>query len=145
MAHYAAPGGEETSGFPKNKNPTRGQAAKTICQNRGFGVASQSSNRWDDGSGRHSGPTTKEMSENTINIKDYQKHEGDTGSSPVQIALLTKRILELTEHMGRNRKDFSSRRGLLMLVSNRRRLLDYLKRTDEPEYQRVIKGLGLRR
>lgn len=85
------------------------------------------------------------MSENTINIKDYQKHEGDTGSTSVQIALLTKRILELTEHMGRNRKDFSSRRGLLMLVSNRRRLLDYLKRVDEPEYQRVIKGLNLRR
>jgi small subunit ribosomal protein S15 len=85
------------------------------------------------------------MSENTINIKEYQKHEGDTGSSSVQIALLTQRILALTEHMGRNRKDFSSRRGLLMLVSNRRRHLDYLKRTDEAEYQRVIKSLNLRR
>ena len=85
------------------------------------------------------------MSENSIDIKQYQKHEGDTGSSSVQIALLTKRILDLTEHMGRNRKDFASRRGLLMLVSNRRRLLDYLKRTDEPEYQRMLKGLNLRR
>lgn len=85
------------------------------------------------------------MSENTINIKDYQKHEGDTGSSSVQIALLTQRILALTEHMGRNRKDYSSRRGLLMLVSNRRRHLDYLKRIDEAEYNRVIKGLNLRR
>ena len=88
---------------------------------------------------------TKAMSAINIDIKQYQKHEGDTGSSAVQIAVLSKRILELTEHMGRNRKDFSSRRGLLMLVSNRRRLLDYLKRTDEPEYQRVLKGLNLRR
>ena len=85
------------------------------------------------------------MSEINIDIKQYQKHENDTGSSSVQIAVLSKRILELTEHMGRNRKDFSSRRGLLMLVSNRRRLLDYLKKTEPEEYQRVIKGLNLRR
>lgn len=80
-----------------------------------------------------------------IDIKDYQRHEGDTGSTGVQVAILTKRIIHLTGHMGSNKKDFSSRRGLLMLVAKRRRLLDYLKKTDEPEYQRVIKGLGLRR
>jgi small subunit ribosomal protein S15 len=85
------------------------------------------------------------MSENTIDIKQFQKHEGDTGGTCVQIAVLTKRILELTEHMGRNRKDFSSRRGLLMLVSNRRRLLDYLKRTSPDEYQQILKSLNLRR
>jgi len=80
-----------------------------------------------------------------IDIKPYQQHETDTGSPGVQVALLTQRIQHLTEHMGSNRKDFSSRRGLLMLVSKRRRLLDYLKKTDEPEYQKVVKGLGLRR
>ena len=80
-----------------------------------------------------------------IDIKPYQQHETDTGSPGVQVARLTGRIQHLTAHMGSNRKDFSSRRGLLMLVSNRRRLLDYLKKTDEPEYQKVVKGLGLRR
>jgi len=80
-----------------------------------------------------------------IDIKDYQRHEGDTGSTAVQIALLTQRIHHLTAHMGENKKDFSTRRGLLVLVSKRRRLLRYLKREDEAEYQKVIKGLGLRR
>jgi small subunit ribosomal protein S15 len=85
------------------------------------------------------------MNPDAIDIQPYQRHENDTGSPGVQAALLTKRIQHLTGHMGGHRKDFSSRRGLLMLVSKRRRLLDYLKRTDEPEYQKVIKGLGLRR
>ena len=80
-----------------------------------------------------------------INPADYQLHEGDTGSADFQVALLTKRIKHLTEHMGSHKKDFSSRRGLLRLVAQRRKLLDYLKGESEERYQKLIKGLGLRR
>jgi small subunit ribosomal protein S15 len=80
-----------------------------------------------------------------INEKDYQLHEGDTGSAPYQVALLTKRILHLTDHLNLHKKDFSSRRGLLTLVSQRRKLLDYIKKGSEEKYQQVITGLGLRR
>lgn len=80
-----------------------------------------------------------------INLKDYQLHAGDTGSAPYQVALLTKRILELTEHLNVHTKDFSSRRGLLALVSQRRKLLDYIKKNSEEKYQEVINSLGLRR
>ena len=93
-------------------------------------------------------PYTK-MSVNTekaaIDLKSYQAHEGDTGSSPYQVALLTQRILDLTEHLNAHKKDFSSRRGLLKLVSQRRKLLDYIKRKDEAKYQELISKLGLRR
>ncbi|MFC4995443.1 30S ribosomal protein S15 [Rubritalea tangerina] len=85
------------------------------------------------------------MSDITINPKDYQLHEGDTGSADYQIALLTVRILHLTDHMNANKKDISSRRGLLRLVARRRKLLDYLKANSEERYQKAIKGLGLRR
>lgn len=86
------------------------------------------------------------MSEaNTIDINEFRKHDGDTGSADVQIARLTGRILHLTEHMQTNRKDFSSRRGLLKLVSTRRKLLDYVKREDEGRYKEIITKLGLRR
>jgi small subunit ribosomal protein S15 len=85
------------------------------------------------------------MSENTINLKDYQLHEGDTGSADYQVALMTQRIVHLTDHLGTHRKDFSSRRGLLRLVSQRRKLLDFLKAHSEDRYQKVIQGLGLRR
>jgi small subunit ribosomal protein S15 len=85
------------------------------------------------------------MSSNTINLKDFQLHEGDTGSADYQVALLTKRIVHLTQHLGTHKKDFSSRRGLLRLVSQRRKLLDYLKSQSEERYQKVIAGLGLRR
>ena len=80
-----------------------------------------------------------------INLKDYQLHEGDTGSAPYHVALLTKRICHLTDHLNIRKKDFSSRRGLLTLVSQRRKLLDYIKKGSEEKYQEVIKGLGLRR
>lgn len=91
--------------------------------------------------------TNKTMSEatKTIDINEFRKHEGDTGSADVQIARLTGRILHLTEHMQTNRKDFSSRRGLLKLVSTRRKLLDYVKREDEGRYKEIITKLGLRR
>lgn len=80
-----------------------------------------------------------------INPADFQLHEGDTGSADFQVALLTKRIKHLTEHMGNHKKDYSSRRGLLRLVAQRRKLLDYLKSESEERYTKLIKGLGLRR
>jgi small subunit ribosomal protein S15 len=78
-------------------------------------------------------------------IGTYRLHETDTGSADVQIALLTERINELSEHFKRHAKDHHSRRGLLRLVSQRRRLLDYLRRTGPERYQELIKRLGLRR
>jgi small subunit ribosomal protein S15 len=78
-------------------------------------------------------------------IKGLQLHEKDTGSAAVQVALLTQRINHLTGHLQANRKDFGSRRGLLMMVNKRRRLLDYLKRGSEEQYQQVLKALSLRR
>ncbi len=78
-------------------------------------------------------------------IKKHAKGKSDTGSPEVQIAILTERIVNLTEHMKTHKKDLHSRRGLLGLVSKRRRLLDYLKSKDEARYQAIIKELGLRR
>ncbi|MBB99399.1 MAG: 30S ribosomal protein S15 [Rhodobacteraceae bacterium] len=78
-------------------------------------------------------------------IKEYAIKEGDTGSADVQIAVLTERIVNLTDHFKTHGKDNHSRRGLLKMVSTRRSLLDYLKKTDEPRYQALIKRLGLRR
>ena len=78
-------------------------------------------------------------------VKEYQTHEGDTGSPQVQVALLTRRINELTEHFKTHKKDNHSRRGLLKMVSQRRSLLDYLKRTDIERYHEVVSRLGLRR
>ena len=77
-------------------------------------------------------------------ISDFKLHERDTGSADVQIALLTQRINHLTEHLQKNKKDHSSRRGLLMMVGQRRRLLDYLQITDVNRYQTVTKKLKLR-
>ena len=78
-------------------------------------------------------------------IKEFQRTEGDTGSSEVQIALLSKRIGDLTEHLKIFKKDHSSRLGLLKLVGQRRRLLDYLNSTDTKRYQTLITKLKLRR
>ena len=78
-------------------------------------------------------------------VTDYKTHTSDTGSSQVQIALLTQRINELTEHFKVHKKDNHSRRGLLKMVSQRRKLLDYLKRQDINEYHTIIEKLGLRR
>ncbi len=80
-----------------------------------------------------------------IEVDTIRLHEKDTGSADVQVALLTKRINELTEHLKANAKDHSSRRGLLKLVATRRRLLDYLKRTATDRYQAVIEKLQLRK
>lgn len=78
-------------------------------------------------------------------ITQYRNHDSDTGSPEVQIALLSNRITYLTEHFKSHAKDHHSRRGLLMLVGRRRRLLDYLKKTDVQRYRTVIERLGIRK
>lgn len=87
--------------------------------------------------------TPKETKETIVG--DYKTHGSDTGSSQVQIALLTQRINELTEHFKIHKKDNHSRQGLLKMVSRRRKLLDYLKRQNIGEYHTIIEKLGLRR
>ncbi len=87
--------------------------------------------------------TPKEVKEQVVS--DYKTHDSDTGSSQVQAALLTQRINELTEHFKMHKKDHHSRRGLLKMVAQRRKLLDYLKRRDINEYHEIIKKLKLRR
>ena len=78
-------------------------------------------------------------------IEDNRSHDKDTGSSEVQIALLTARIAHLTEHLKTHRKDFHSRRGLLMMAARRRKLLDYLRKTELTRYQAIIEKLELRK
>lgn len=78
-------------------------------------------------------------------VEDFRLHERDTGSADVQIALLTERINHLSEHLQKNKKDNGSRRGLLMMVGQRRRLLDYLHNTDAQRYQAITKKLKLRK
>lgn len=78
-------------------------------------------------------------------VKEYATKPGDTGSPEVQVAILTERIRNLTDHMSDHKKDFHSRRGLLIMVGQRRRLLDYVKKKSEQRYQDLIKRLGLRR
>ena len=85
------------------------------------------------------------MEAKTKTIENFKLHERDTGSADVQIALLTQRINQLTEHLQKNLKDHSSRRGLLKMVSQRRRLLDYLNETDTNRYQSLTKKLKLRK
>lgn len=78
-------------------------------------------------------------------IAEHKTHENDTGSCEVQIALLTARVTHLTDHLRSHRKDFHSRRGLIAMTSRRRKLLDYLKRTELDRYNAIVKKLGLRR
>jgi small subunit ribosomal protein S15 len=86
---------------------------------------------------------TPERKQEVIGI--YAPKAGDTGSPEVQVAILSERISNLTEHLKTHAKDFHSRRGLLIMVGRRRRLLDYLKRKSAPRYEEIIKRLGLRR
>lgn len=81
----------------------------------------------------------------TALISEYAQAEGDTGSPEVQVAILTERITNLTEHLKEHKKDFHSRRGLLILVGQRRRLLDYLKKKSDNRYTSLIQRLGIRR
>ncbi len=85
------------------------------------------------------------MTETTTDLKEFQLHGTDTGSADVQVARLTARINHLTDHLSTNKKDFSSRRGLLKLVATRRKLLDYLARTENERYQKLLVALKLRR
>jgi len=78
-------------------------------------------------------------------VADYARGEDDTGSPEVQVALLSARISELTEHFGEHKKDHHSRQGLLKMVNKRRKLLDYLKKKDQNRYRELISRLGLRR
>jgi len=78
-------------------------------------------------------------------IKKYQTHKKDTGSTEVQVALLTEKILELAKHLKKHQKDSDSRRGLLMMVGKRRRLLNYLKKDDPKKYEKLVKDLKLKK
>jgi len=89
--------------------------------------------------------TTLTKDEKTQIISEYARSEGDTGSAEVQIAVLTKRIADLTEHLKTHKHDHASRRGLLKMVGRRRRLLEYLKNEDIERYRALIARLGLRR
>ncbi len=88
-------------------------------------------------------PLSSESKSNII--AEYARVEKDTGSPEVQVALLSKRISELTDHFGEHKKDHHSRQGLLKMVNKRRKLLDYLKAKDQDRYRELIKRLGLRR
>ena len=81
----------------------------------------------------------------TAIMVEFKLHESDTGSPEVQVAMLTRRIKDITEHLKLHAKDFSTRRGLLKLIGQRRRLLDYLKRKDISRYRSIIKALGIRK
>ncbi len=85
------------------------------------------------------------MQEKSKTIGEFKTHDKDTGSTDVQVALLTHRINSLSEHLQKNTKDNSSRRGLLMMVSQRRRLLNYLQKTDEARYKAITAKLKLRK
>jgi small subunit ribosomal protein S15 len=88
-------------------------------------------------------PQTRQQKDQIIG--DFRQHDTDTGSTDVQVALLTHRINELTEHFKTHTKDHHGRRGLLKMVGQRRRLLDYLKRTDVERYRQLIERLGIRK
>lgn len=85
------------------------------------------------------------MQTKTTTIEQHKTHDSDTGSPEVQIALLTERITHLTEHLKMHKKDHHSRRGLLMIVGRRRRMLDYVKGIDVERYRTIVANLGLRR
>jgi small subunit ribosomal protein S15 len=90
-------------------------------------------------------PFVMAESNQTLDLKEFQLHDKDTGSADVQVALLTHRIEHLTEHLKVNRKDHSSRRGLLKMVAQRRSLLDYLSKTEADRYKKLIGKLNLRK
>ena len=93
----------------------------------------------------YSRPFVMAESNPTMDLKEFQLHDKDTGSADVQVALLTRRIEHLTEHLKVNRKDHSSRRGLLKMVAQRRSLLDYLSKTEADRYKNLIEKLNLRK
>jgi small subunit ribosomal protein S15 len=114
----------------KNRPGAAGATGLGGCENGFFGY-----NR----------PFVMSESNQTSDLKEFQLHDKDTGSADVQVALLTRRIEHLTEHLKINRKDHSSRRGLLKMVAQRRSLLDYLSKTEADRYKNVIEKLNLRK
>lgn len=91
-------------------------------------------------------PASKELPDDKQKIiEEYAQHKGDTGSPEVQVALLTYKINKLTEHLGVNKKDNHSRRGLLKVIAKRRRILNYLQKLDEKRYKNLISKLGLKK
>jgi small subunit ribosomal protein S15 len=98
----------------------------------------------EDGFFGYNKPFVMAESNQTLDLKEFQLHDRDTGSADVQVALLTRRIEHLTEHLKANRKDHSSRRGLLKMVAQRRSLLDYLSKTEADRYKNLIGKLNLR-
>ena len=98
----------------------------------------------EDGFFGYNSPFVMAESNQTLDLKEFQLHDKDTGSADVQVALLTHRIEHLTEHLKVNRKDHSSRRGLLKMVAQRRSLLDYLSKTETDRYKNLIGKLNLR-
>ena len=99
----------------------------------------------EDGFFGYNRPFVMAESNQTVELKEFQLHDKDTGSADVQVALLTRRIEHLTEHLKVNRKDHSSRRGLLKMVAQRRSLLDYLSKTEADRYKNLIEKLNLRK
>jgi small subunit ribosomal protein S15 len=93
----------------------------------------------------YSGASFMAESSDTMDMKEFQLHEKDTGSADVQVALLTRRIAQLTEHLKTNAKDHSSRRGLLKMVAQRRSLLDYLSKSKSDRYKNLLEKLNLRK
>ena len=98
-----------------------------------------------DGFFGYNRPFVMAESNQTLDLKEFQLHDKDTGSADVQVALLTRRIGHLTEHLKVNQKDHSSRRGLLKMVAQRRSLLDYLSKTEADRYKKLIEKLNLRK
>lgn len=108
-------------------------------------VAYMSTNYQTRQAGRHIERMALEKEIKTEIITEHQTHEGDTGSPEVQVALLTKRIQDLTAHLGANKHDYHSRRGLMKMVGQRRRMLKYLNHKDPERYRALVAKLGLRR
>jgi small subunit ribosomal protein S15 len=136
MAHY--PSGTGTSARSLKLTHYRPEAIRWVSGSLVFCPAGWSGTPTSQGFPRR-------MPDTTATISEHRLHETDTGSTEVQVALLTGRINHLTEHLKAHSKDHHSRRGLLMLVGRRRRLLDYLRRNDVERYRALIAKLGLRR
>ena len=119
--------------------------AKAIqLDNRPTGAGAASLCGCENGFFGYNRPFVMAESNQTVDLKEFQLHDKDTGSADVQVALLTRRIEHLTEHLKANRKDHSSRRGLLKMVAQRRSLLDYLSKTKADRYKNLIGKLNLR-
>ena len=124
---------------------TTGNGKGIQLKNGPGGAGAASLGGCEDGFFGYNSPFVMAESNQTSDLKEFQLHDKDTGSADVQVALLTRRIEHLTEHLKINRKDHSSRRGLLKMVAQRRSLLDYLSKTEADRYKSLIEKLNLRK